>query len=65
MSTILRLAADRDQLDVVDDQHGQPTWTVDLAHRIVDTVAASAPFGTYHATASGYTMAWAGQAGSS
>ncbi len=55
IETILRLAAERDSVDVVDDQHGQPTWTVDLAHRIVDTIDADAPPGAYHATSSGRT----------
>jgi dTDP-4-dehydrorhamnose reductase len=55
VSTILTLAAERETLDVVADQHGQPTWTVDLAHRIVDTIEADAPGGVYHATSSGRT----------
>ena len=61
VDTILRLAAERDSLDVVADQHGQPTWTVDLAHRIVDVVTGNVPAGTYHATTSGHTT-WHGLA---
>lgn len=52
-ATMLRLLAGRDGLEVVDDQRGQPTWTRDLARRIVEVVDADAPVGTYHATASG------------
>lgn len=51
--TIAHLASDRETIEVVNDQVGQPTWTrdvVDLALRLVD---ASAPSGIYHATASG------------
>ncbi|WP_268892899.1 dTDP-4-dehydrorhamnose reductase [Puerhibacterium puerhi] len=57
--TMARLAAERDRLTVVDDQVGQPTWTVDLADLIVRLVAARAPAGTYHGTASGQ-VSWYG-----
>ncbi len=59
--TMARLEGQRDVLDVVDDQRGQPTWTRDLAERIVALVDAGAPAGTYHATASGETT-WHGLA---
>ena len=51
--TIARVALQRGALDVVDDQHGQPTWTVDVAEVVVRLVATGAPAGTYHATSSG------------
>ena len=51
--TIARVALQRGALDVVDDQHGQPTWTVDVADVVVRLVATGAPAGTYHATSSG------------
>jgi len=51
--TVRRLAGERDTLDVVDDQVGQPTWTLDLAHRIVEMLDADAPVGIYHGTSSG------------
>ena len=60
-STMLRLAASHDTVSVVDDQRGQPTWTVDLAARIVELVDAGAPAGVFHGTASGETT-WHGLA---
>ncbi len=61
VTTMLRLAGERETLDVVDDQHGQPTWTRDLADLIVRMVAADAPTGIYHGTSSGETT-WHGLA---
>jgi dTDP-4-dehydrorhamnose reductase len=57
--TIARAAGQRDHLDVVDDQIGQPTWTRDVADLVLRLVVASAPSGTYHATASGQ-VSWHG-----
>lgn len=51
--TIARLAAGEVPIPVVDDQFGQPTWTVDLADLIIRLVAAGVPGGVYHGTASG------------
>ena len=53
--TMLNLAAQRDSLSVVDDQIGQPTWTVDLAAKMVELLDSGAPFGIYHGTSSGET----------
>lgn len=51
--TIARVARERGEVQVVDDQVGQPTWTVDVAAVILALVRADAPAGTYHATAAG------------
>ncbi|QTE30250.1 dTDP-4-dehydrorhamnose reductase [Pengzhenrongella sicca] len=51
--TIARVAAERGGLDVVADQVGQPTWTMDLADLVVRLVEANVPGGTYHGTSSG------------
>ena len=51
--TIARVASQRETLDVVEDQVGQPTWTVDVADLIVRLVRADVPAGTYHATSQG------------
>ncbi|BCB77120.1 dTDP-4-dehydrorhamnose reductase [Phytohabitans flavus] len=62
VSTMLRLAGERDTLDVVNDQRGQPTWSRALAERLVDLAfSADAPPGVYHGTASGETT-WYGLA---
>ena len=52
--TMTRLALSGDgEVKVVDDQVGQPTSAMDLAHQIVDTIEAKLPFGIYHGTNSG------------
>jgi dTDP-4-dehydrorhamnose reductase len=47
--TILRLAQTREELDVVDDQRGSPTYTIDLARTIVELCHGGAS-GIVHAT---------------
>ena len=47
--TILKLAASRPAIDVVDDQRGSPTFTVDLARTIIQLCRSDAK-GTVHAT---------------
>lgn len=54
-TTIARLARERGQIDVVADQHGQPTWTHDVADLVARLVDAGAPAGTYHGSAAGST----------
>jgi len=51
--TMLRLAADRETLDVVNDQRGQPTWTGDLAKQLIALVDAGTPAGIFHGTNGG------------
>jgi len=58
---MIRLEQERPAIDVVDDQHGQPTWTADVAAHIIALVQAGAPGGSYHATSSGETT-WHGLA---
>ena len=59
--TMIRLERSRPVLDVVDDQHGQPTWTADLASQIIALIGSGAAPGIYHATSSGETT-WCGLA---
>lgn len=64
VKTMLRLGSERDELAVVDDQHGAPTWSRDiavtlirLANRYAD--AQPIPWGIYHYTGSPSTS-WFG-----
>lgn len=65
VATMLRLAGERERLDVVDDQRGQPTWSYRLAERLVAladaALAGHAAPGVYHGTSSGETT-WYGLA---
>jgi len=65
VATILNAATQREQLEVVDDQRGQPTSTAALARRLVELADAAhrgeAPAGVYHGTCSGETT-WFGLA---
>jgi len=60
--TILRLAHERRELRVVDDQIGAPTWCRDIAHgtiRVANLAARGELGGLFHMTASGATS-WHG-----
>ncbi len=48
VETMLRLAGEKDELSVVDDQIGSPTWTVDLARAIIALLDKGCS-GIYHA----------------
>jgi dTDP-4-dehydrorhamnose reductase len=52
VKTMLRLGAERDLVEVVDDQTGSPTWSWDLAAAIV-RLASSRRAGTWHVTNEG------------
>lgn len=56
VSTMLRLMRERDELSVVADQVGSPTYAVDLARAIVALVrSGSDEYGVYHYTNGGET----------
>ncbi|MBI5900124.1 MAG: dTDP-4-dehydrorhamnose reductase [Rhodocyclales bacterium] len=62
MKTMLRLARERDELRVVGDQFGAPTWTRHLAGVSAQILGRSeCPDGLYHLTAAGVTS-WHGYA---
>jgi dTDP-4-dehydrorhamnose reductase len=54
---MLKLSDSKKELNVVDDQIGSPTYTVDLAKLLVE-MAETDKYGTYHTTNEGYTS-WA------
>jgi len=58
VKTMLRLGREREEVRVVDDQHGAPTYTVDLARLLCDMAARPAG-GIYHAANAG-ECTWAG-----
>ena len=57
VKTMLRLGGERPSLNIVCDQIGSPTYTVDLAHLLCD-MAERPQAGVYHATNAGY-CSWA------
>jgi len=55
VGTMIGRARAHADVQVVDDQRGQPTWTVDVAAQIAALVTAGAAPGIYHATSSADT----------
>ena len=53
IKAMLRLSETRDELTVVDDQIGSPTYTLDLAKLVVEMIRTE-DYGTYLATNEGY-----------
>ena len=52
VDTISRLLRERDEIDVVTDQAGSPTYTLDLAKKLKELLTKG--YGTYHITNSSY-----------
>lgn len=57
IKTMLRLAETKKKLEVVNDQFGSPTYTVDLARLLADMLATE-KYGIYHASNEGF-CSWA------
>ncbi|RPH95280.1 dTDP-4-dehydrorhamnose reductase [candidate division KSB1 bacterium] len=54
VETILKLAKERDELKVVNDQHGSPTFVNDLVPELI-RLSENGAYGTYHITNRGFT----------
>lgn len=57
IKTMLRLAETRNELNVVGDQYGSPTYTFDLACLLIDMIQSN-KYGAYHASNEGF-CSWA------
>ena len=57
IKTMLRLSETHEELRVVDDQIGTPTYTLDLARLLVDMILSNR-YGYYHATNEGGYISW-------
>ena len=57
VNTIIHLGATNDKLNVIDDQIGSVTYTVDLAKVILDMIETD-KYGTYHVTNFGEYISW-------
>ena len=55
VKTMTKLGTTRDEINVVSDQHGSPTYTKDLTEIIYQAIEKKIPYGVYHATNQGYT----------
>src|SRR3954468_19047891 len=53
VDTMLRLGAERDEVSVVTDQRGHPTWTGHLASALVEIAERDGDVGVFHATGPG------------
>ena len=52
---MLKLGETKDELNVVADQHGSPTYAKDLSEIIYQAVTKKIPYGIYNSTNEGYT----------
>jgi len=56
VKTMLKLGADRDELNIIADQVGTPTYAIDLANAIFDIISSSSnAYGVYHYSNEGVT----------
>ena len=55
VKTMTKLGSTRDEINVVSDQHGSPTYAKDLTEIIYQAINKKIPYGVYNATNEGYT----------
>ncbi|MCF0126349.1 MAG: dTDP-4-dehydrorhamnose reductase [Clostridia bacterium] len=55
VKTMTKLGNTKDEINVVADQHGSPTYAKDLSEIIYKAIQKKIPYGVYHATNEGYT----------
>ena len=55
VKTMTKLGTTRDEINVVSDQHGSPTYAKDLSNIIYQAIEKKIPYGIYNATNQGYT----------
>ena len=55
VKTMTKLGSTRDEINVVADQHGSPTYAKDLTEIIYQAIEKKIPYGVYNATNQGYT----------
>lgn len=55
VKTMTKLGTTRDEINVVSDQHGSPTYAKDLSNIIYQAIEKKIPYGVYNATNEGYT----------
>lgn len=55
VKTMTKLGKTKDEINVVSDQHGSPTYAKDLTEIIYKSIEKKIPYGIYNATNEGYT----------
>lgn len=55
VKTMTKLGWTKDEINVVSDQHGSPTYAKDLTEIIYQAIEKEIPYGVYNATNQGYT----------
>ena len=55
VKTMTKLGTTREEVNVVSDQHGSPTYAKDLSNIIYQAIEKKIPYGIYNATNEGYT----------